>query len=183
MKLSSVVAVASVLASANAASFYGTFYGLSDYVQSLLSSDSSADTEERLLEFAPGERDWYNEEEMLQLKRDGRRFIDVTDHLEFYSDRVLAQQGPSVEFPDKASYEKQVKKLAENLQKENLINTLTNFSFFHTRYAKSDYGLESSLWLYEKVLSIAADSEVDISVKLFDHDWKQKSLIASILIR
>lgn len=126
----------------------------------------------RLLEFADGSRQWVTELGVLEAKRNGEKFFDITDHRE--TPYLIAKK---VEFPKKLTHGDSVHELARNLSKANLEDSLTEFSSFHTRYAKSDYGLNSSLWLYQHVSDIAAVRD-DITVKLFDHSWKQKSLIA-----
>lgn len=116
----------------------------------------------------------------MNLLRQGQKFMDITDHYEFYE--MLEQEyqitaAPS--FPQNVSYSKQVHKLLPELTQSNMHDNLANFSSFHTRYYKSDYGLQSSLWLFEKIKGIAAVNPA-IKVFPFSHAWPQKSVIARI---
>ncbi|KAA8915219.1 hypothetical protein TRICI_002576 [Trichomonascus ciferrii] len=134
------------------------------------------DAELRLLEFSETERAYYTEEDKLRLKREGKNFIDVTDFVGHYPD---VQTKSNVEFPVKVSHEKAVKDLAKNITQSNMRNWLDHFSSFHTRYYKSDTGLESSQWLHDQVAKIIGERH-DIHLQYWDHSWKQKSLVARI---
>jgi leucyl aminopeptidase len=59
---------------------------------------------------------------------------------------------------------------------------LEKLTSFHTRYYKSDYGLQSSDWVLEKVNSIIKDADAGkrVHAKSFPHAWKQHSVIATI---
>lgn len=130
----------------------------------------------RLLEFADGQ-EWHSEDDKWKLRRQGRKFIDVTDHVGHYEQTTEAAS--VVTFPDDMSFKDEVSGLSKNISKDNLESTLTEFSGFYTRYYKSDKGLDSSLWLHERVKDISKGRD-DITVRLVDHEWQQKSLIASI---
>lgn len=132
----------------------------------------------RLLEFSPANAGWFSEGEMLELKRKGVRFIDVTDHQEFYQDRAVpAAEKPLYSFPEKLSFKDDVHKLNDVINKQRIEQDLTKLTSFYTRYAKSDYGLESSLWLGQHIADIASAND-KINVSLVDHAWQQKSLVA-----
>ncbi|ANB15543.1 putative aminopeptidase [Sugiyamaella lignohabitans] len=202
---------------ANALSVSGLVAGFSGAVSDLWNGEVQlplgASSEQRLLQLSETEQIWATEDEMLQLKRQGKTFFDVTDHIEFYNlvqeasssnvaqiNSVLGQASESgassdvavaaanaalrinstVEFPSEVGYRKEVKKLSEQLNKDNLKSNLVEFSSFHTRYAKSEHGLNSSLWLFDHVKEIADKSAYKATVTLFDHSWLQKSVIARI---
>jgi leucyl aminopeptidase len=55
---------------------------------------------------------------------------------------------------------------------------LLKFSSFHNRYYKSEYGTQSSEWLFETVKSMASESRLKMTVTQFKHPWPQSSIIA-----
>ncbi|CAN6672784.1 hypothetical protein TRVA0_047S00364 [Trichomonascus vanleenenianus] len=186
MKLSTINVIASVCV-ANAASLYSIgsisqnlaswFDGVQ---QSVLNVPLKEDKEHdglRMVEFGPGDVAYVTDEQLLELKRQGQTFIDVTDHADFYAAQVGAKA--TVAFPHKVQFEDEVNELAKNITKDNMRDNLVKFTSFHTRYYKSDTGLESSLWLRDRVELYAYERD-DISIHLFDHNWQQKSLIARI---
>jgi leucyl aminopeptidase len=66
------------------------------------------------------------------------------------------------------------------LDEDNIKSNLAKLSSFYTRYYKSPSGKESSLWMFDKVNEIAQPSHINITTRLFEHSWTQKSVIASI---
>lgn len=168
-----IIAIAALAAAANA--------GLvTDLVNSAFRIEipGISDPEMRLIELSANSREWMSESQVLALKRAGRTFFDVTEFAELYDNRVavLGDDQPR-QFPLELREEKTVNKLAEDLDKDNLKTTLTDFSSFFTRYCKSEYGLNSSIWLHDYVKDLAKDRD-DVSVTNVDHSWMQKSLIA-----
>lgn len=135
--------------------------------------------------------------EIQELVRAGIKFMDVTDHYEFYSKLELGvsnnnhhndhqnrlghhgDHGKFITFPRNVSYPHKVNKLIPSLSKTNLEQNLKNFSSFHTRYYKSQNGLESSLWLFELIKKVARPNP-SVRVFPFNHKWAQKSVIAKI---
>lgn len=88
----------------------------------------------------------------------------------------------AVQFPKKTAQQKAVGKLAKSLSKDEMQKNLEKLTSFHTRYFRSDYGLQSSDWVLEKVNSIIKDAGADKTVfaESFPHTWKQHSVIATI---
>lgn len=77
----------------------------------------------------------------------------------------------------------QVKGLIGGLNKDNMKRDLEKFTSFHTRYYKSNSGIESATWLYNKVQRAIHESGADgwgATVNKFDHPWGQFSVIARI---
>lgn len=93
-----------------------------------------------------------------------------------------AKTRSSVTFPKKCVKQDEVAPLAKNLDKKNMKANLEKLTSFHTRYYKSEYGLQSSDWVLEKVNSIIRDAGAESTVyaKSFPHSWQQHSVIASI---
>lgn len=113
-------------------------------------------------------------EEMLELKRQGINFMDITNH-EFTTKATFDK----TVFPSKLSQQDQVEALKSDLEKDVLGATLDKFTSFYTRYAKSDTGKESSIWLYDTLKNYTNHRE-DITVSLFSHEWQQYSAIVRI---
>jgi Zn-dependent M28 family amino/carboxypeptidase len=62
-------------------------------------------------------------------------------------------------------------------------HNLEHFTSFHTRYYKSEYGVESATWLYEQINDIIQNSGAaghGATVEKFAHSWGQFSTIARI---
>jgi leucyl aminopeptidase len=60
---------------------------------------------------------------------------------------------------------------------------LEKFTSFHTRYYKSESGVDSAEWLYGRVKDIIEESGASnfgVSVEKFGHSWGQFSIIARI---
>jgi leucyl aminopeptidase len=73
--------------------------------------------------------------------------------------------------------------MIKNLDKANMRKHLETFTSFHTRYYKSQYGVQSSAWLLSQVkdtLNETGALEHGASVKAFPHPWGQSSIIATI---
>lgn len=123
--------------------------------------------------------------------------MDVTDHIEFYAEldkqKELAQaslsedEDPAPHFPLELSHSEKIKSIFPDLSQDYMRDVLTQYSTFHTRYYRTEYGLNASLWLAEQVREVALKGEKDgkprhdISVEIYDHKgWPQKSIIATI---
>ncbi|KAK3190884.1 Leucine aminopeptidase 1 [Lecanicillium sp. MT-2017a] len=133
-----------------------------------------------LVETAPGKTKWVTEEEKWEMRRNGQNFFDITENRDFGKNRI--QQNAVVEFPKKCVRQDGVKELIGSLSKSNMQENLEKLTSFHTRYYKSDYGLQSSDWVLEKVNSIIKDAGAGkhVHAKSFPHAWKQHSVIATI---
>ncbi|KAL2866863.1 uncharacterized protein BJX67DRAFT_372301 [Aspergillus lucknowensis] len=138
--------------------------------------------EKYLIELAPYETRWVTEEEKWTLKLDGVNFIDITEERNFGIYPTLGANS-YVEYPQAMGHTKVVKELLPGLSKDNMERDLKEFSSFHTRYYKSDTGIESATWLYNQVQKVITDSKADrwgATVEKFDHPWGQFSIIARI---
>ena len=108
--------------------------------------------------------------------------MDITETGHTYPQMLLAERA-SVTYPSKPAYNATVKKLAKHLEKKNMRKHLETFTAFHTRYYKSETGIESAKWLYGQVNGTIVASGADkhgATVSKFDHPWGQFSIIAQI---
>ncbi|TVY50197.1 Leucine aminopeptidase 1 [Lachnellula cervina] len=139
----------------------------------------SADSNQYLVELAPGKTQWVTEEEKWELRRNGQNFIDITE----YPNLGALNIRKDTKFPKKPVLQDELFPLIKNLSKANMHENLEKFSSFHTRYYKSDYGKQSSEWLLKRVQEIIKDAGADkygVEAKHFTHPWGQNSIIATI---
>lgn len=139
----------------------------------------SPDTE-YLIELSPGETQWITEEQKWELKREGIKFMDITDTQDLGS---TLKTEASVSYPCEVAYNTAVKPLLKELEKRNMRSHLETFTAFHTRYYKSQYGAQSSQWLLSQVKDIVNASgafDYGATVEPFTHPWGQSSVIAQI---
>jgi leucyl aminopeptidase len=116
------------------------------------------------------------------LPQDGVNFIDVTDEFQSGSYGALHTKR-IVHYPGSMQHEKAIAPLTEDLSKANMRKNLEHFTSFHTRYYKSQTGIESAEWLYGQVSDIVNDSGASdhgATVEKFSHPWGQFSIIARI---
>ncbi|KAK6224663.1 peptidase family M28 [Colletotrichum tabaci] len=141
---------------------------------------AGSEPEKYLIELAPGDTRWVTEEEKWELRRNGNRFFDITDHKDLGATR-LHTRTKSV-FPEKCHLQDKVKPLIKDLDKSEIQKNLEKFTSFHTRYFKSDYGRQSSEWLLSKINSIIKDAGADkhVYAEHFPHTWQQSSIIVTI---
>ena len=88
-----------------------------------------------------------------------------------------------VKYPEKTTYNETLAPLMKELSKNNMRKNLEKFTSFHTRYYKSDYGAQSSAWLYGRVnetINKSGAADYGAHVKAFEHPWGQSSVIATI---
>lgn len=122
-----------------------------------------------------------SEYEKLKLRRSGVKFMDITNHQSwFWSTKEEEVPVPVYNYPTNVSYSKDVSNLITDIKLENLHDNLANFSSFYTRYYKSENGFKSSTWLFNKLNEIVSHTKNDITVKKFEHDWIQFSIIVTI---
>ncbi|TKA31366.1 Leucine aminopeptidase 1 [Salinomyces thailandicus] len=148
-------------------------------IEQIASGQNPFATAERyLIELAPGDTQWVTDEEKWALRRDGKRFFDITNTPEL----GLSQQSKSqatVRFPKKTAYNESVNPLLKELDKKQMKGHLATFTDFHTRYYKSSYGAQSSAWLLDQVNQTLTAAGVG-SVRHFEHPWGQHSIIATL---
>ncbi|KAI1656795.1 Zn-dependent exopeptidase [Daldinia decipiens] len=137
--------------------------------------------ERYLIELSPGKTAWVTEDEKWQLRREGLRFMDITDNIDLAELRVTSQESPL--FPEKVQLQSEIHPLLKDLSKDLLQEHLEKFTSFHTRYYKSDYGRQSSEWLLKTVQDTIKEAGADkygVNAKHFEHSWGQNSIIATI---
>lgn len=150
--------------------------------QTIPSIVQNTQTTRWLIELSPYQTRWVTEEEKWALKLDGVNFIDVTDEYKAGEYGTLHTKR-IVHYPGQMKREEEITPLAADLSKSNMRENLEHFTSFHTRYYKSQYGIESAEWLYGQVSDVVHESgasKYGATVERFDHAWGQFSIIARI---
>jgi bacterial leucyl aminopeptidase len=108
--------------------------------------------------------------------------MDISETGHTYPHTLLADRA-SITYPSKPAFNTTVKSLAKDLEKKNMRKHLETFTAFHTRYYKSETGIESARWLYDQVnetIAASGAAKHGATVSKFDHPWGQFSIIAQI---
>jgi leucyl aminopeptidase len=108
--------------------------------------------------------------------------MDITYTEDLGASRIAASS-VKVSYPKTVAYNDTLIPLMKDLSKKNMYKNLEKFTSFHTRYYKSDYGAQSSAWLYQQVnntVSESGASNYGAHVEVFPHPWGQASVIATI---
>ena len=111
--------------------------------------------------------------------------MDITDTVDlgFLKAFEATTKETTVKFPKKPAYNESLQPLLKKLSSDNMHDHLRTFTNFHTRYYKSEYGAQSSAWLYGQVNDTIHGSgagKYGAKVETFEHPWGQSSVIATI---
>lgn len=111
--------------------------------------------------------------------------MDITNTQDLGSINALNEKTKKsvVTYPKKPAYNVSLQPLLKKLSKDNMQHHLKDFTSFHTRYYKSEYGVKSSNWLYNQVndtIHKSGAGKHGSKVERFDHPWGQSSVIATI---
>ncbi|KAG0064669.1 Leucine aminopeptidase 1, partial [Podila epicladia] len=144
-------------------------------------SDSviSWDSDRRLVQTAQDKTPfWTTEEERFQMLRKNINYMDVTNNQDLGQNRIQSLGKNSL--PNAAVHQYKVARYVDSLSSANMEVTLTEFTQFNTRYYKSETGHQSAQWLYKQISDLIEETEAesDISIRKFEHPWKQFSIIA-----
>ena len=132
--------------------------------------------EPRLLHvFGSDAPQWMTEGDKLRLRREGRKFKDITD----YQDDVDVLWAGKAHLP-KLSHQRVVKPLFAKISTDNMRKVLTHLSGFYHRYYGDVYGEQSAQWLHGQIVDIikTAPFHTHISLEYFTHPFPQPSIIA-----
>ena len=169
---------------------------------SLLSGSGSQD---RLLKLGPDEYRLASELDKLALKRENKRFIDMTEQIPI---DVAVEQGlvakpthtlwqrlffigskqvktlkksiPVYNYPKKTRFNSEIENLYNWIDIDGVYDNLSNFTSFYTRYYKSESGAKSAAWLHDHSSELIAPyKEIKIQ-KIHHKGWDQFSIVVSI---
>ncbi|KAI0423869.1 peptidase family M28 [Xylaria sp. FL1042] len=118
---------------------------------------------------------WMTEGDKLRLRRQGRKFKDITD----YQDDVDVSWAGKAHLP-KLAHHSLVKPLFPRISTDNMRDVLTHLTRFYNRYYGDIYGEQSAQWLHEQISDIikTAPFHTHISLEYFTHPFPQPSIIA-----
>lgn len=93
-------------------------------------------------------------------------------------------RNPGPTTPDHAEYsinqQQTLAPLLQELDQENIRQTILKLSSFNNRYFQSETGVQASQWLVEQLKNMSSHRN-DVSIELFQHQkWLQPSVIATI---
>ncbi|KAJ1926306.1 hypothetical protein IWQ60_003894 [Tieghemiomyces parasiticus] len=127
---------------------------------------------------------WMAPTEVELLIKSNIKFMDITDAMELEEPRSPLAQLADSPLPEKLHHKSVVRPIIDSLNTDLMKKALKTFTEFPTRYYKSDYGRQSSEWLYGQIAGVAhanADAKrVKVTVEYFSHPWPQSSIIARI---
>lgn len=154
-------------------------------VEQEMSMDDLYQDQYRLLSRAEGVAEWADPEEWI---RAGRKFVDVTDHLEEYqsvasSTTTAATQKPidsGVAIPTSLTHKDIIQPLLKSHapQIDRMTARLTTLSAFNDRHYRSDTGVQSSEWVHDQLQQVLNETGAPVTFTRFEHPWPQFSLIA-----
>lgn len=143
-----------------------------------------------------------SEAQKLEYKRDGVKFIDVTNHVpvqQLVNDGVVSSAGHvtffnilskqlsylkqtvhEYNYPKSVSQGDTITSLIRSIDLDLVKLNLANFTSFYTRYYKSASGLESAEWLHAKILTLVKDVPGVLVLKVKHKGWDQFSIVVSI---
>ncbi|KAH8882467.1 Zn-dependent exopeptidase [Thozetella sp. PMI_491] len=136
--------------------------------------------EPRLLHVA-GEKEaaWMTEGDKLRLRREKKKFIDITDHRDFYAQQQAQTTSGKAHMPP-LSHKSQVKSLFPQVSTDRMRYVLENMTGFRDRYFGGTNGALSAQWLHDHIAKIieTAPFGTHISLEFFTHPFPQSSIIA-----
>ncbi|CAH2350149.1 putative leucine aminopeptidase A [[Candida] railenensis] len=162
-----------------------------------LTSPTEFSDELRVIKLDKNQYEMVSENKKLEYKRKNIPFLDVTNHVDeneydlfntgkqgsqfaFAMKESSTESSPVPVYPKQLSLQSTISPILKEVSIPNLRQSLETFSSFHTRYYKSDTGVESAQWLYDQISDIISESP-QVSVTKFDHKkWKQFSIIVTI---
>ncbi|KAF8936831.1 hypothetical protein EDD21DRAFT_374480 [Dissophora ornata] len=139
----------------------------------------TVDDDQRLVQTAEDKAPfWTSEKERFSMLRNNIHYMDVTDTQDLGTNRVSALGKNTL--PTSAVHQDKVARYIDLLSTANMEVALTEFTKFHTRYYKSETGHQSAQWLYKQISDLIEETEEDsdVSIRKFEHSWRQFSIIA-----
>lgn len=137
-----------------------------------------APADSRLIELSPGNSRWMTEKEIDNLIQKDIPFVDITTFSDLNENSLTADVAEPVPLPSAPRLADLVKPIIGSVDTEMMRNFLVKFSSFQNRYYKSNYGKESSEYLFGVVKEMADNSNHNITIRTFEHSWPQNSIIA-----
>ncbi|KXN74008.1 Zn-dependent exopeptidase, partial [Conidiobolus coronatus NRRL 28638] len=123
---------------------------------------------------------WYSFDEVSKLIEDSIHFIDVTDDKPVARSAAAVQIQDNYQFPTNTREKKIVKKAIKELSQDRARKFITHLSSYHNRYFNTTNGVNAARWIHDQAADVARKYGRRASVKFFNHEWPQPSVIARI---
>ncbi|KAJ7643541.1 hypothetical protein FB45DRAFT_735593 [Roridomyces roridus] len=123
------------------------------------------------------EQQWMTETEKLELKAQGRDFMDMCATLSTETPHLGSSPKQHFSYPPPNST--LVKPVFPHLSTAELKSNLWHFTSYNNRAWNSDTGKESSEWLFAKILTYAAELASE-ELKVVQHPFKEISIATHI---
>ncbi|KAJ5614484.1 peptidase family M28 [Penicillium herquei] len=123
--------------------------------------------------------EWMTEGDKLRLRRQGKKFVDITDHEEFYANQVHDYTAGEPNLPDLV-HERLIRPLFQEVDQQRMTAVLHHMTGYYNRYYGDFHGERSSQWLHDHIAQIIANAPMSthISLEYFTHPFPQSSIIA-----
>ncbi|KAK3995207.1 leucine aminopeptidase 1 [Cladorrhinum sp. PSN332] len=144
---------------------------------------ATALAEPRLLHvFGEREARWMTEGDKLRLRRQKKKFMDITDHHEFYAQekkQATTSVAGKANLPA-LTHQNLVKPLFPHISTSRMREVVAHMTSYYTRWYGGTHGEMSSEWLRDHIAQIidAAQFGTHISLEYFTHPFPQSSIIA-----
>ncbi|KAF8862856.1 Zn-dependent exopeptidase [Acephala macrosclerotiorum] len=154
----------------------------SDPVAALVSlqPEVAADLAQPRLLHVIGEQkpEWMTEGDKLRLRKQGKKFIDITDHQDFYAQQVDTLSGKA-NLPN-LTQQRLIKPLLSHVSTDRMYDVLKHMTSYYNRYYGGTHGALSAEWLHDHIAGIIDGSPfgTHISLEYFTHPFPQSSIIA-----
>lgn len=121
--------------------------------------------------------EWAIESDKIKLLRENVKFMDITTSQDMYA--AEGKKSKKALYPTEPVNNMTLIPMMAEIDQIGMRLNLLNLTKFKTRYYKSEFGHNASVWLQELVVNITA-SNPSITVTNFSHPWGQDSIIAHI---
>jgi bacterial leucyl aminopeptidase len=157
-----------------------------DPVAALISLQPELATElaqERLLHIVGDQKPkWMTEGDKLRLRRQGKKFVDITDHHEFYAQQVDVSSGKAseisfnmvemlfvhtpVDLPN-LMHQRIIKPLFSHVSTQSMHDVLKHMTSYYNRYYGGTYGALSAKWLHDHIAKVSFSNLDQCGKQLF----------------
>ncbi|WWD00961.1 hypothetical protein V866_007899 [Kwoniella sp. B9012] len=130
----------------------------------------------RIFGQGPREGVWMTEGDKLRLRREGKKFMDLTESQDLSESRLMAGKANTPEL----THQRYIRPIFSDLSTSHMHDVLLKATSFFNRYYHAETGVQSARWLHDHIASIIAQSPVGefISLEYHTHRFPQPSIVA-----
>ncbi|KAK8035430.1 hypothetical protein PG993_010425 [Apiospora rasikravindrae] len=135
--------------------------------------------EPRLLHVQGEEKpQWMTEGDKLRLRRQRKKFVDITDHHELYAQHADIQAGKA-HLPNLTN-QPLIRPLLHQISKQRMYDDLEHLTGYYNRWFGGSTGEESARWIHDQIAQIITEAppHCHISLEYFTHSFPQPSIVA-----